>query len=241
MRKAILVMVGMAFIASSCSYFSGERVKGNGNVKKESRTVGSFTKVGVSGAIDLIVTQDSTRSVVIEADENLLQYIEVDEGGSGLHISSKNGYNLDPSGSIKVYVSSPAFTALDASGACSIRSENQLSGGSELSIELSGASNAHLDVKCPSISAGLSGASKLTIAGETKDMSLDASGSSNIEAFDLLSENADVELSGASHADIFASISIKADASGASGVRYKGNASVKSDASGASTIEKSLR
>ena len=55
---------------------------------------------------------------------------------------------------------------------------------------------------------------------------------------DLLSENADVDASGASHIEIYASVKIDGQASGASSVNYKGNAQSSVEKSGASSVNK---
>lgn len=232
-----IILISMV-VFCSCNFWQKD-VHGNGKIQKEPRSVNSFTGVEVRGAIDLVITQDPTRKVEIEADENLLQYIEVKTSGDDLIISTKDGYDLDATRSITAYVSAPEVTSVEASGACKVKGTNQLSSGSRLEISLSGASHANLDTKNPEVRAELSGASKLTLRGAAKDISFDASGSSHIEAFDLLSENATVDVSGASSANIFASVKVDADASGASRVRYRGGAtSVQSDASGASSVVK---
>ena len=55
---------------------------------------------------------------------------------------------------------------------------------------------------------------------------------------DLLTENTRVDISGASSADVFASVKLDVQASGASGVKYRGAAAVTQDVSGASNVKK---
>jgi len=238
MNRLLFIATICFFTFSSCKYINQERVRGNGNVKKEMRATGHFNGVAVRGALDLVVVTDSSNKVEIEADENLMEYIETRVDGNILEVNVKAGYNLDATKSIKVYASAPIFEKLDASGACSIKSENELNSNSGLVVRLSGASGANLQARSPLVDVGVSGASHATLMGQTKDLRLDASGSSRISAYELLTENADVDVSGASHAEVFASVMLKADASGASGVRYKGTASVQSEASGASSVRK---
>jgi hypothetical protein len=238
MNRLLIIACSFIFLSSCHFLHGGERVKGNGNIKKEQRTAGVFNSVEVSGDIDLYVKQDSARSINIETDENLLPYIEVRNDGDHLIISPKEGYNPDPSQAIKVYVSSPVFKELEASGASKIVGENMITSGDAVTIQLSGASDAGLELKSPKVSVDLSGASTMTLKGETKDLVAGASGASHIRGFDMLSENADVDVSGASNAEVFASVKLNAKASGASDVRYKGNAAVTQDESGASSVKK---
>ena len=216
-----------------------DKVRGNGTIKVENRTAGTFTGVDVGGNIDLYVKQDSARSVRIEADENLMQYIEVKMEGEKLVIQPKDGYNLSGSKHIKVYVSSPVFRELEASGACDIIGETVLSTTDEIRIDISGASNAELELKAPKVSAEMTGASSLKLKGQTKDLHIEGTGASHAKCYELLSENADVDVTGASSAEVFASVKLNADASGASDVRYKGNAAVNQSASGTGSVKKS--
>ena len=95
-----------------------------------------------------------------------------------------------------------------------------------------------MELKAPSVSIDVSGASTAIVKGQTKDLFIEGSGASNAKCFELLSENAEVDVAGASNADVFASVKLNAEASGASDVRYKGNAAVTQNASGAGSIKK---
>lgn len=238
MNRLLFVAASCIILFASCVNPFGKRIHGNGVIKTEDRRTGDFKAIDVGGAIHVYVKQDDNRSVGIETDENLFEFIETSLEGNTLRIRPRRNTNLDPSGAIKVYVSAPLFTRLHASGASKIISDNRLSSGEEMDISVSGASEARIDLNVPSIEAELSGASDMVLTGETKDLSIDCSGASNAKCFDLLTENADIDLSGASGADVFASVSLRGEASGASHIRYKGNATVQSNTSGAGSIKK---
>lgn len=238
MKPLLVFAVCSIILFSSCHFGIDERVRGNGVIKKENRTAGEFKHVDVSGAIDVIIKQGSERSVSIETDENLLPLIEVRTEGDRLFISFREGYNLDATGSIKAFVSSPVFEKLEASGACSITSQDTITANNAMEIGLSGATHASVQLKCPKLTTTLSGASEMKLSGEAKEFKIDASGSSHVKSFDLISDIADVDLSGASSADIYANTKIEASASGASTVRYKGSASINANTSGASNTKK---
>jgi hypothetical protein len=222
----------------SCNLMNN-KIRGNGEIVMENRQTGNFTSVDVGSNIDVYLKQDSVSGVKIETDENLMEYITTRTEGNKLVIESRGHHNLSGSKGIKVYVSSALFEKLEASGASSLNSEGILSPASMIQIELTGASNASLELNTPAVSADLAGASSIRLKGQTKDLSIEGSGASHARCFDLMTENAHVAVTGASSADIFASVSIKASASGASHVRYKGNASVDQHESGAGSVSKS--
>ena len=233
-----LVLAFSLFLLSSCDYFSGTRVRGDGNVVAQSRTVDGFSGVDVSGAIEVVVRQDAAYSVKVETDNNLQEYVEVHNEGGILRIQNRNRFRLLPSRRVIVYVTGPGLTSFSASGACKIKSENKITATSPVDIDATGASGIHLDINAPSVDVSLTGASSASLKGETKELSISSSGSSDVNAFELLSENTDVDVSGAGNAEVFASVKLEAEGSGASKIRYKGNASVSSNTSGASSVQK---
>ena len=238
MKRLLFLLFIPAIILTSCRGIFGKRVNGDGNLKTETRPAGQFNSVEVSGSIDLYVKQDSTRSVKIEADANLLSYIEAFNEGDKLIVRSKNGFNLRPSQDIKVYVSSSVFKKFEASGACDVFSENQIVSSDLIELEMSGSCGAKLDLKAPKVVTDLSGACNIELKGETKDFTADGSGSTGFKCFGLMAENVDMDISGAGDAEVYASVKLNVDVSGAAGVKYKGNASVSQKVTGAGSVKK---
>lgn len=238
MKRFSIIFILFSILFVSCRFTTGKRIRGNGNIKTETRTTGSFSNVSVSSNINVYVKQDSVTSVKIEADENLLEYIHINVDGSTLGIKEEDGFNLRSNKGIKVYVSGPSFKQFKASGACNIFSENQIKSTEPISIKLSGACDVNMDLDAPEIGVDLSGAGTIILKGKTKDFKVDGSGATKIKCFDLATENTDIEMSGAGNAEVFASVKLNVHVSGAADVKYKGNAEVSQKVSGAGSVKK---
>lgn len=238
MYRTVFLLAAASMVLASCKYVSGKHIRGNGNVITQTRNLSGFTGVDVSNAIDVYLKQDSAYSVKVVTDENLQTYILTEKQGETLRIREEENTNPDATGKIKVYVSAPLFKNLEASGASGFKSESLLQSAESVHVDVSGASEADLELKSPTVTAGMSGASKLLLRGQTRDLQVKGQGASRARCYELLSENAEVDISGASNADVFASVSLKAEASGASDIRYKGNPTVTSNSSGAGSIKK---
>jgi len=238
MKNVFLFSLLILVFASSCREIAGRRVRGSGNVTSQTKSVSGFRNVNVSGAIDVYVKQDSSTSVRVEADDNILEYVVVETNGSTLDIYTEHGFNLHPSHKIKVYVSNPSYEELGVSGASALIGENEISSSDHLSLNVSGASEGRLELNAPKVSVETTGASSADLRGKTKELDLNASGASKVRGYDLLSEKANVDISGASHAEVYASVSLDGDASGASHVSYLGNAVNNIRPSGASHVGK---
>ena len=237
MNRLLLIAAFSLVTLSSCRWVF-HRIHGSGNVITNSRSFSNFTGAEVGSSIDLYVKQDSIYSVKVEADDNLQQYLVIDQSGNTLHIREQRDVNLRSTGTIKVYITAPQITYLDASGASRIIGQNVLSNSSGTDIGLSGASSAEIELKSPKVKVDVNGASDIVLKGETKDLSIEASGASGVKCFGLMSENTDVDLSGSSRAEVYGSVKIKASASGASDVYYKGSGALTKDESGASSVRK---
>jgi hypothetical protein len=239
MNKFGWIALALTVSLGSCRHFWGKRVHGDGNIKTEDRSVGSFKNVEVGGAAKVMVSQGDQNSVKIEGDENLLPYMEVYKEGDKVIIREKPGYNLIPTNDMKVYVTAPVYNKIDASGACDIIGETKISNSEDLEMHVSGAGDIRMDVDAPRLSSRVSGIGSIFLKGQTKDVDLDLSGAGHAHCFDLLSENTKVSISGAGSAEVYASVKLDASVSGAGSVTYKGNATdVSQHVSGAGSVNK---
>lgn len=213
--KKLLFFVAIACLLVACGDITG--IKGSGTAKTETRSVSGFKEVKARGAINLDISIGPEYSLTIEADDNLLEHIQTDVSGGALVIESRNE-RINPKTKINVKVTMPELVDLEISGA----STGKASG-----------------VKTDKLGLEISGASKVTIDGEVRELNATASGASSINAEGLKTENADADSSGASSITVNATGDLKANASGASSVTYVGDPkSLKQNSSGASSVKK---
>lgn len=189
-------------------------VKGSGNLQTEKRALADFTAIEVGGAFEVEVVAQKEFSVEIEADDNLLPLIETEVRGGTLEISTKQ--RISSKQRLRVRISAPNIESV------------QVSGASKLSLA---------NLKNDSLKVDLSGASKVRVDGETRNLEIEMSGASKVDAENLKAENVTVDASGASSAAVSVSGDLKADLSGASNVTYTGNPrNLQKSTSGASSV-----
>lgn len=224
---------------ASCHFLGiGEKVYGDGNIVKQERSTGNFSSVEVSGSITVRVRQATSSAVSIETDQNLQQYIEANVAGDKLVIHSRDGYNLDPSRDIIVYVSSPTFRDIDVSGACDIISEGLIRANEPMNVSVSGSGNIEMEVDLPSIKTEVSGSGGVHLKGRAANFESTVSGSGEIKCFDLMAETIKISISGGGDAEVNASKQLDVQVSGSGTVVYKGNPQVSKDISGSGSVEK---
>ncbi|MCX6249916.1 MAG: DUF2807 domain-containing protein [Bacteroidetes bacterium] len=228
-----IIMINISTLLAGC-YMIGET--GNGNVIKQTREVSTFNSISVSGAYDVILSQGTAQSVVIEADENLLPLIKTEVRGNELEIYNK--HSIGHSHCMKVYVTVTDLRKIDLSGAVDLSTQTKLT-TDELSIDESGASDTKMDIAVKKLNIDCSGGSKLRFSGSATQVRMDVSGAVDIFAYDLATESFHLEISGAGKAEINVSKELNASISGAGTVHYKGTPEkLLTDVSGAGSIRK---
>lgn len=238
MRNFLLLLLSVSVLAASCRFVRGKRVRGDGNVKTETREHSGFKGVVQYGSFDLLVSSGATQSVKIEAEENILPYIETYMDGDVLTVNTKDGYWLDPKTQIRVYVTSPDYQVIKSNGAGNIIGENKITATGKLDLGVSGSADIRMDVDAPEIDADITGSGNLDLKGKTKIFTGSVSGSGEIRAMELMAEETKVRISGSGNADVYASVSLDVNVAGSGDVRYKGNAKVNSNIAGSGDVKK---
>lgn len=230
-----LTMAIMLVLQSGCTYaFRG--IKGDGNVVKKERSISSFDGIDVGGAFNVFLTQGETEKLVVEADENLHEFIETEVRGSTLKI--KTTEDINSSTKLNIYITFKDLKDLDVSGACDLIGENKFKLG-DLDLDCSGASEMELKLSAGNINMDCSGASNAELYGSAQSLNLDLSGASKLNAIDLEVASCDADVSGASHGKIFVTEELSVEVSGAASLKYKGEPRIKEhDVSGAGSLKK---
>jgi len=238
MKQTALLILAFAISLSSCHYIRGKRINGNGVSSSQERSLGDFHSIKAMGGMDVTVSQAPNSSLKIEADGNLLEYIETRNNGGTIEIFTREGFDLDPKSGIKVFATAPSFNDLEISGSGKIESTGKISSTSGLNAEVSGSGDILLEADAPKIRTQISGSGSSTLKGTTRDFSARISGSGEVRCYDLLSENTEIDIAGSGDAEVYASKTLDVDIAGAGDVRYKGNPSVKQNIAGSGAVKK---
>jgi len=261
MKKQIFVLAILAIAVLQfwgCSEDGGifGNIKGSGNIISIDYNYSDFERVDVSNAFELKLIESDTFFVQVTIDDNLAQYVRVDDQNGWLSIGMENGhsYNTDH---LKAEVHMPFITDLTGSGATAIEMHNfsdttdfnlELSGASVYSgsyaanicnIRLSGASVISISMPCTDLYMDISGASVVNMNGNCSDFYLDGSGASVLNMGNFITSKSVIDLSGASEATIHVLDHLDVELSGASILKYYGDPTLGNiDISGASVLTK---
>ncbi|HEX7493217.1 MAG TPA: head GIN domain-containing protein [Bacteroidales bacterium] len=209
--------------ATSCIQIQGQHwkiIEGNRKVITKERKTDSFTGLKVSSGIDVYLKQGNNESVSVEADENLHEYIITEVRGGILDVYSE--YNIRDAERKRVYVTIKEVNSVRTTSAGDVLGETPIK-SDRLELSASSAGDIKLEVIAKDIDIDISSSGDMTISGETDMLKADLSSAGDLNAYDLKAREADVSVSSAGDADIYATEKITARASSAGDVNYKGD------------------
>lgn len=231
---SVLMISVMIFGITSCGIL--QQVIEPQDEKQKTFNVKNFDQLEMGNAFHINVVQGATFKVKAVGDSRDIDDLLVEERNGTLEVSFRNNWRLRRY-QMDIDIEMPALKGVDFSGA-SISNIKGFDNTSDLKINLSGASKSFFLTNVKTYDIDLSGASTLEIEGKSQKIYAEMSGASTFNAFSTATDEASLNLSGASSGRVNVSQQLKVRASGASKVRYRGNAKVDSDLSGSSNVEK---
>ncbi len=229
-------IIASAIFLGSCERDFVEVVKGSGPVVSETRHISNYDEVTLSIPANVYIYQGNEETVVVEAQDNVLDVLRTDVDHDELNIRFANHVLVKRHEPIKVFITTRNISQIRIAGSGNVFNETPLI-AERLYIKISGSGNVDLhDIDSPVVEAQISGSGKVYLSGYCADQVLNISGSGNIYAFDLMSETADVNISGSGKTEISVSEYLNARISGSGDIYYKGHPSVDSRISGSGRI-----
>jgi hypothetical protein len=229
--KKILFVLFIITVAASCRVRHNKTVKGNGNMFTESRSFSDLSRIKIRGGINVEVVPGAA-SLKVEADENLVPYIETKEENGWIVIKTKDNTNLKSKHPIKVFISTDRIRDINIAGSGYVKGDGKFSGADRLNIHVAGSGDVELTVNTPTVDVDIRGSGSVSLSGETRTAKVDIAGSGDYMAQDLLTENTDIDIKGSGDAKIHADNKLDARILGSGSVYYRGRASVHTNSAG---------
>ena len=231
--EAILLIGAVLLGACSISV-----VNGSGHIITENRTVSGFHAVKLSALGDLTITQGSTESLTVQADDNLMKLIRTEVVNGVLEISFANNtwttYYLSGE-SIKFNLTVVNLDSISFAGAGKITVQNLTV--PNLSTSLAGAGSMALShLTTDNLTVQLSGAGSLNADGTVSSQEINLSGVGSYQAADLQSADASVTLSGVGSATVWVTNTLDVTVSGAGSVGYYGEPVITKNITGLGSL-----
>lgn len=214
-KRFIFILLVIALITAACQSVPVNTVRGTGNVISQQRSVSGFTGIEVNIPAELEIRQGSLESLTIEAEENLMQYIDSEVRNGRLVISTPPSTSLSPTTPIRLTVGVSQLSAIDVHGISNVTA-------SDLNLESLG------------ISFDGTGSAQLTGSVDTQSISI--RGEATIRNAELISSEVNIDISGAGTVEVNAADALNVNVAGLGNVRYVGSPLVSQQISGTGSV-----
>ena len=215
MRKFAWSFLLLSLLAAGCHHGLRAEIRGSGKRELQRRQVASFTSIMTEGAFNVQVTCQKNLSLELEGDDNVLDAISTEVSNNVLRLKNTKSYSISEPVTVKISV--PNLDGLSVSGAGR--------------IEIRGMNNDNFQIDS-------SGAPVITVAGNTKLITIDSKGAGKIDTHNLHAARAVVDSKGVSRIDLDVKDQLDVTVSGPSSVTYIGDPVVNKTINGPGKVEK---
>ncbi|WP_462318938.1 head GIN domain-containing protein [Marinilabilia sp.] len=214
----LIIPIGM----TGCVYENNGNSYKRSEASSESRSVEDFSAIELEGKYIVRLENSDTCSLDIAAEDELKSLIISEVRNGVLRVRTLEEESWGRFDTPELTIKAPDIKSIEVRVSAKIYSEKPLK-FDKLRIESAGALKMDIELEGDVLEADLAGASDLDLRGIVKTVRLNLPGAGKISAYELKTENFDLDLSGAGKARVYASQQLNVDLSGACSVSYKGN------------------
>ncbi len=218
--------------------YAQNSIVGNGNIVKQQRTIGSFSKLTVRVGMRVQIAAGDAGTAELEGESNILEHVltEVKNGELTVMLAQNKSYNQTKGVTVTIHVAK--LDNILVSTGCSVQSELPIQ-SDNLTATVETGSRITFPVATKKLKLTVKDGSQANIQGTAAEADIRMSGAGKLTADKLTIARANVQLDGASRADIHVTETLSASADGVSTVNFTGNPTVTSmETSGLSKIRK---
>ena len=208
-------------------------------MKTETRQVSDFRAVEISYPAEVVISQGTSESLKIEADDNVLPGLQTRVQNNTLEIFYKSKDKVvRPTKPVKITIVVKDLNQVNFESAGKL--EIQSLDTDSLGVSVSGAGDLKLNkITAKDLSVNLSGAGSMAATGTADNLDMNISGFGSFNGKELQTQTATISLSGAGSATARVAEKLDAEISGAGSINYYGSPDVTKQVSGVGGVTRS--
>ena len=223
-RPGLLLLVLYLTISA---VWGQKNVKGSGYVLTQQRETADFTSIEISRGIDVAIVRGEMEPITVEADDNLFSYIKTTVKNKVLKIYIPDSVNIVKYASMNVLISMPTLGSLKASNHSRIDAWPKIWKLRTIRLEVKPGGQIRIKLKAEDIQAEARTSGILEIKGEAQNLQAILKTAARLEARELETQNADIQLSIGAKAEIQVNQRLTYDLYGHSRLVIKGNPQIE--------------
>jgi len=225
MNKLFILTVLMIMSLLSCDVM-GEKVTGNGNVNTKTHAVEPFSRLKIETVCKVEITQSDKEEVIVEADENLHDYIEIQQNGDQLKVRTRENVSFRSFEKLIIRIHVKAINDLNIASVGNVICTNELV-ADDLNVRVSSVGNTELKLNVGSTECKFSTVGRLLIEGAADKAVVKNSSVGGVNMEEFQAKVLRINNSSVGGIKVYASEEIYVTHSGVGGLTYAGNPQVK--------------
>jgi len=242
MKKTVLLRISLLMILvvllSACSIPFVTVERGSGTLTSAMREVQDFNAIQLDGAGRLVITQGSTESLEIEAEDNIIDELTVDVLGKKLvlgFVERPWRKTILPTRAITYYLTVKDLVEVTFNGAGDLEMDSLES--PSLEVTFNGAGQMKIDdLITDSVKVNISGTGTIVLSGQADAQTVIIDGAGNYQTEDLQTNTSMIEINGLGNATVWAMESLDITINGGGTVNYYGSPNVTQDITGLGNV-----
>jgi len=221
MRIKNILLLSILFINGINAQFWKEKVFGNGRIVTETRNVGYYDKILVTGAFDVKIINGDAGEIKIISDENLINLIETYTRSGKLIIKINSDFEVREYNRLYVEVPADYLSKISLTGSGHIYNETPFD-WKNIKLYLTGSGEIDLDTSIAHLNALLTGSGEINLSGKAEILEANMTGSGVINAKNLTAREVICKLTGSGDIYLIAKEKLDAKVFGSGDVYYYG-------------------
>jgi len=217
-----LTMIVLGGTLSFAQNYNNTSIQGNGIMTTRTAQTKGYDKIEVSGPISVTLVKGTEGTIEITAESNVQERVVTESDGTTLIISLKNNTSLLNTQKIKVKVPFKDLSAISLRGSGDVEGKDRVK-ASTLTLNLSGSGDIDLDIDADRLAAELSGSGEIELSGKVTNADIKSTGSGKFDCEKLVSDNAEITLSGSGDVKMVINKSLTGTIRGSGTIMYGGN------------------
>jgi len=232
---AVLLVALSGCLMVGLNQTSGVTVQGTGAMVSRDFDINDFNGLYISGAFVVVYRNSATYAVTVEMQENLFEYLNVDINRQTLQIEASANFRTTRNNTPRVYIYAPYLSSVSLHAAITTENWDTIY-AENFSIDVSGASTATISMEVEKLEINVSGAASFDLSGSARDANITVSGAGDVNARQLQTRDARIQVNGASTVELAVSDNLDVSIAGVGTVRYVGNPQVSQSIAGLGSV-----
>jgi hypothetical protein len=234
MMLAVIAILPITFC--SCHDEFLDVLRGHGEIVEQTVNLDDFDGFVSSIYADIHLTQGEKQEVIIQAQQNIIDNIDLTRVENGIWIIHFNQNMVKYSEPVKLFITIPTLTKAGINGYGTITGLTPFINLDQLNLSISGAGSIDLETQSNQMDIIVSGSGDLNMVGNTDQLNMTISGAGDFHGSEFVTRLADLTISGSGTARLAVEEYLRVFVTGSGNVYYTGNPKIDKHILGSGNI-----